>query len=869
MRFSIRGVVVIALVGLQLAAVATILISSYLTSEKVLLVHARELMMNVANETINHSINFLGPAEDAADLSQRLAQQDVVNSENSDSLEKYFFEQLRSYPQFAGIFYGNEAGDFVYVKRDAEVAGAAYRTKVISHDAGLRQVALTWRDGGFGMVSGKDDPQDAYDPRKRPWYRRASEQRGVAWTDPYIFFTSRNPGITVAAPVMANLGRIKGVVGVDIEIGEISDFIGALRIGKSGAAFILNRNGDVLAHPDPSKIKTVKADASEGLRFTRILELADPASQAAFRSLGVGAEGFRITRPTFTSFDLDGEAYHAVFTPLPQARWPWTVGIYVPEDDFLGTIKDNRRQNIIIALMIAAITAAVGLIMAHTITRPIAALYRRADAIARGRFSFAEPFSSTYEELSRAGTAFNRMATWLEGYKADNETLTGELRAAHRELEVRVEERTGALSNANQQLRDEIEERKYAEIQLAHEVKLHEKTEEALREALREARDRANASNVAKSRFLSNMSHELRTPLNVILGFGQMLKQPKFKHPNARADGYVGHILESGNLLLGLIDQVLDLAKIEAGKMLLSIEPVQTAGLLATAVDQAKLLARQNGLELVDETQGRPIPDVFADPDRLKQALMNLLSNAIKYNREGGRVTVGSKLRGRYLRIIVEDTGIGIPADKQDQLFEPFNRLGAENSAIEGTGVGLALTKEIAGKMGGHIGFESEAGRGSSFWIDLRVAPADAASGAGERHDEPEPAKSGPDRPMRVLYVGGHDLSGKLICDALEDSARMTIETAPSAEAGLAKAKSLRPDVVLLEINLPGMDGYALLERLRREAGCAATPVIALSADAMPEQVQRGEAAGFAHYLTKPIDLKELQSVVARAFAAA
>ena len=189
MKFSIRSVLVAALVGLQLAAVATIIVSSYLTSERVLLGHARDLMMDVATETIDHSVNFLEPAQEAADLSQRLAQQDVVNSENALGLERYFFEHLRTHRQFAGIFYGNRAGNFVYIKRDTSRAGSHFRTKIISTTANDRRVELIWRGADFTKIAQEFDPNDRYDPRKRPWYERAAERRGVAWTDPYIFFT--------------------------------------------------------------------------------------------------------------------------------------------------------------------------------------------------------------------------------------------------------------------------------------------------------------------------------------------------------------------------------------------------------------------------------------------------------------------------------------------------------------------------------------------------------------------------------------------------------------------------------------------------------------------------------------------------------
>ena len=297
--------------------------------------------------------------------------------------------------------------------------------------------------------------------------------------------------------------------------------------------------------------------------------------------------------------------------------------------------------------------------------------------------------------------------------------------------------------------------------------------------------------------------------------------------------------------------------------MLMSIQSVESREILSTVKDQAELLAKQRRVTLVDETDHNELPRVTADPDRLKQALLNLLSNAIKYNRPGGKVILSARARGAGLRFRVDDTGWGIAPERQNELFEPFNRLGAENSAIEGTGVGLALTKEIVEQMGGQLGYESVEGRGSSFWIDLPLALAtddgQTVPRAGERRKQPRFA-----RPMRVLYVEDHEPSCELVIEAFKACADMVVETALSPEDAFDKLRAGLPDLVLLDINLPGMDGFAFLKRLRTMEGCASLPVIAVTADAMPEQVSRGRDAGLTDYLTKPLDLDKLRASVFR-----
>ncbi|RLM27835.1 hypothetical protein BIY29_01790 [Brenneria alni] len=369
--------------------------------------------------------------------------------------------------------------------------------------------------------------------------------------------------------------------------------------------------------------------------------------------------------------------------------------------------------------------------------------------------------------------------------------------------------------------------------------------------ALKTAKIEAERANQAKSEFLSSMSHELRTPMNAILGFSQILAFDERLNDDQLDN--VTEILKAGRHLLGLINEVLDLARIESGAVTLSIEAVELSELIRDCRQLIQPLAtdRQISLCLV-------VPEglaVSADRIRFKQVLLNLLSNAIKYNRTGGEVCIALETRGKWLRIAVVDTGNGIARERLNELFQPFNRLEAEHSTIEGTGIGLVITRKLTEAMGGRIGVESEPGKGSSFWVELPLTDLAA--------QEQEVRKATPDfMPLTrsqqqhcILYIDDNPVNLKLVAQILDKLRRIQLVTVHTPELGIEYAIVHRPDLILLDINLPGMDGYEVLEVLKSDVRLRHVPVIAVSANVMPKDIERGMAAGFDDYLTKPLDI--------------
>jgi signal transduction histidine kinase/CheY-like chemotaxis protein len=537
--------------------------------------------------------------------------------------------------------------------------------------------------------------------------------------------------------------------------------------------------------------------------------------------------------------------------------------LYMPIEEngeVLGTVY-LRSENLLAErmrdyLLIAAGVAVLALLTAwllvrrlgHTITTPIAAITGIArEVVATRDYSRRAPRISE-DEAADLVDSFNAML-------AEIELRTRALESSNREIAHEAQERARArqeVMRLNEQLEQRVHERTM-QLELAN---------SELELAIEEAR----AANQAKSAFLSSMSHELRTPLNAILGFAQILSSNAMPTTPEQKMEFSNHILKSGRHLLTLINEILDLAKVEAGALTLSMEAVGLAEVLAECRTMIEPLAGTRGIRVLFP-DGCLEVQLRADRTRLKQVLLNLLSNAVKYNREGGAVVLDCVEAGpRRLRLSVRDTGMGLESGQVAALFQPFNRLGQEGGTQEGTGIGLVVTRRLVELMGGEIGVTSSPGVGSVFWIELGtegappavpaapVAPVAPLSTAAE-------ADSGAE-PRLVLYIEDNPANLKLVQEIVRFRPDLRLLSAPDGPAGLALARSRHPEVILMDLNLPGMSGFEVLAALRRDPATAAIPAIALTANAMPRDVERGLAAGFDRYLTKPIDIDKFNEAI-------
>lgn len=470
-------------------------------------------------------------------------------------------------------------------------------------------------------------------------------------------------------------------------------------------------------------------------------------------------------------------------------------------------LMNNRKTTILVCTIIFILGTILSLLFADMVTIPLQQLKKAANEVAEGEYDTKILIEST-DEVGQLGQAMKVM-----------------------------------LEKINQSMYEAI----------------------VINKELEAACDLAQEASSTKSRFLSSVSHELRTPLNAIIGYSELGLE--FNEEDNKEELFedqisnLKQILSAGQHLLTLINEILDLAAIESGKSVLSIEPINLENLTGEVLSLTRPQAENYGIKLINKVHSVNNLSVFCDKTRLKQVLLNLISNAIKYNSQGGTVTLSTEsINLSTLRINISDTGPGIPLEKQKYLFNPFSRLGAENTNTEGTGIGLTITKKLVELMGGTINFNSELGVGTCFYVDFQISNEMEQKVSGPVKTETFELKKieKGERKFSILYIEDNEINTQLIQKVLRKNRPLVkLVCADHAREGIELAVKNQPDLILMDIQLPDIDGIQAFKKLQTFKETSGIPVIALSANAMKHQVEEVMSIGFKFYLTKPINIKQ------------
>ena len=757
---------------------------------------------------IPHRINALN--EDAILLGE-------IRDWTPDTLGRHFLRQLEEFPEVAYIFLGTVYGGAAGAGRGDDGLLKVDSTDVdpaLGLVAGTRSEYTPDVDGGIGDFLGS---RAGFDARERPWFRNAEAAGEPVWSEVYSLFTDRTLAIAASQPVYDPTGALWGVLGVDLTLSGVDEYLRTQEVGRTGLAFIVDVDGALIASSSDEKPFTV-GDGSSLVRLTA-LGSREPliAETASFLVDRFGS--FESAEPLSAEFELaSGERQFVDLTPLPLGSGrDWWIAVVIPARDYTAALATGTRETALLSLVALVAAMALGVLIAWWINRPIARLIDASEAIAGGRLAERVEVHSI-DELSALAGAFNRMADQLE--------------RSFEELESRVAARTDELSKA---------------------------------------KEAADAASQAKSRFLATVSHEIRTPLAAIRGYVDLLRDRRTDETERRL--YLRTVRSSADHLNHLLGDLLDLSRIEAGKLELLPTRCRLDELLGPLVSSFLPLAVEGGLELELETAARVPWSFRADPVRVRQVLSNLLSNAVKFTDEGRvRLSVGTDPApgddGRgpattTLHLVVEDTGPGISEESQRQLFEPFTQL-ESRSRRQGFGLGLSITRQLVELMGGELKLESRLGEGTRFTVLLPVS--DCADWGVRRLAELSPVGDGDD-PSTWPALGGRVLIAddsealRTLCRHMLERWSIDCSLATDGREAVEAARQRLFDAILMDWQMPFVNGLEATLELR-EAGIE-TPIVALTAAAMSGDREACLAAGCDAYLVKPIDFRELHRLLA------